>query len=168
MLWLLPLGSIASIIPWFVERQANDISDLDLYTLPVMAVIFLALTIWLWRRPKQIDLVILAVLAVLAAYELADFSLIALPTIHGDFGELDCSGPTPRMLVLTQSGPVALLMDQPDRIIISGLGSATVDLSCGKQKSATVSIQYEPATDGQTGVEGSVRTIKFEGRNQME
>ena len=93
---------------------------------------------------------------------------IELPTIHGDFGELDCSGPTPRMLVLTQSGPVALLMDQPDRIIISGLGSATVDLSCGKQKSAPVSIQYEPATGGQTGVEGSVRTIKFEGRNQME
>ena len=82
VLWLLPLGSIASIIPWFVERQANDISDLDLYTLPVMAVIFLGLAIWLWLRPKQIDLVILAVLVVLASYELADFSLIALPTIH--------------------------------------------------------------------------------------
>jgi tetratricopeptide (TPR) repeat protein len=90
----------------------------------------------------------------------------ALPSIQGSFEELDCSGTTPKLVLLTGAGKVALLMDQPDKVIISGLKTASVDMNCGRQKSAPVSIQYEPAPATQSGVKGSVRVIEFDPENQ--
>jgi hypothetical protein len=70
-------------------------------------------------------------------------------------------------MVQTNGGRVALLMDQPDKVVISGLTTGTIDLNCGKQKSAVVNIQYvniqyDPAAPSKAGVTGSVRTIQFE------
>jgi hypothetical protein len=39
-----------------------------------------------------------------------------LPSISGKFEELDCSGPTPKLVLETSAGKVAFLMDQPDRV----------------------------------------------------
>ncbi len=90
-----------------------------------------------------------------------------LPSVRGNFEELDCSGPIPKLMVQTNGGRVALLMDQPDKVVISGLTTGTIDLNCGKQKSAVVNIQYvniqyDPAAPSKAGVTGSVRTIQFE------
>jgi hypothetical protein len=85
-----------------------------------------------------------------------------LPSVRGSFEELDCSGTTPRLMVQTSGGRVALLLDQPDKILISGLNTGTIDMHCGRQKSAAVSVEYEPAAASKAGVMGSVRAIRFE------
>jgi Flp pilus assembly protein TadD len=84
------------------------------------------------------------------------------PSIEGDFVELECTGPTPKLLLTTVAGRVALLMDQPNQVVISGLKSATVDMKCGLQNAAHVSVGYVPADAPETGVKGSVRAIRFE------
>lgn len=89
-----------------------------------------------------------------------------LPSVNGDFEDLDCSGPVPKLLVQTGGGRVALLMDQPDKIVISGISAGTIDMHCGRQKPAPVSIQYEPAAASQAGVTGSVRAIQFNSETQ--
>ena len=86
----------------------------------------------------------------------------SLPSVRGDFEELDCAGATPKLLLKTSSGRVALWLDQPDKVVITGLDKAPVDMQCGRQKSAPVTIQYEPGTASQAGVMGSVVTIRFE------
>jgi len=89
-----------------------------------------------------------------------------LLSVRGSFDELDCSGPTPKFVVQTNGGKVVLSMDEPDTIVISGLGSGTVDMHCGRQKPSPVSVRYEPAVASQAGVAGRVKSIQFGSENQ--
>jgi len=89
-----------------------------------------------------------------------------LPYVRGTFEELDCSGPTPKFVVQTNSGKVVLSMDEPDKIVISGLSSGTIDMNCGRQKRSPVTVRYEPAAASQTGVAGRVKSIQFGPENQ--
>jgi hypothetical protein len=84
-----------------------------------------------------------------------------LPSVRGTFEELDCSGPTPKFVVLTNGGKVVLSMEEPDKIVISGFSAGTIDMHCGRQKSSPVTVRYEPAAGSQTGVAGHVKSIQF-------
>jgi hypothetical protein len=86
-----------------------------------------------------------------------------LPSISGSFVEMDCKGPQPRLILQTDSGRIAFLMDDPDKLTAYGLPDAVgLSLTCGPQKPVDVRIQYEPPADGQTGVKGLARAIHFE------
>jgi tetratricopeptide (TPR) repeat protein len=86
-----------------------------------------------------------------------------LPSVSGSFVEMDCKGSQPKLILRTESGRVAFLMDDPDKLTAYGLPNAAgLSLSCGPQKPVDVRIQYEPPADGQTGVEGLARGIHFE------
>ncbi len=80
----------------------------------------------------------------------------------GEFVELECTGATPKLVVRTADGKVALLMDQPDKVVITGIQTETIQMNCGPQKAARVSVQYQPAEATQADVKGSVRAIQFE------
>ena len=80
--------------------------------------------------------------------------------MRGAFTELDCSKDKPRLTLKTADGKIAFLLDQPDKVILSGLKGATVDMNCGPQKAEAVTVEYEPSTA--SGVKGNVRAIRFE------
>ena len=53
-------------------------------------------------------------------------------------------------------------MDDPKNVLITGLRESTVDMNCGPQKRAMVSIQYEPPAMAVGDVKGIVRAIHYE------
>ena len=86
-----------------------------------------------------------------------------LPSVAGSFVELDCKASQPKLILQTDSGRVAFLMDDPDKLTAYGLPNAAgLSLTCGPQKPVDVRIQYEPPADGQKGVKGLARAIHFE------
>jgi tetratricopeptide (TPR) repeat protein len=86
-----------------------------------------------------------------------------LPSVAGSFVDMDCKGPQPKLILQTESGRVAFLMDDPNKLAAYGLPNAAgLDLTCGPQKPVEVRIEYEPPADGQTGVKGLARGIHFE------
>jgi hypothetical protein len=85
-----------------------------------------------------------------------------LPSVSGTLVELDCKGRQPRFVLQTAAGRVALLMDDPKSVLISGLSEGTVDLNCGPLKQVAVWIQYAPPTAAAVGVKGIVRAIHYE------
>jgi tetratricopeptide (TPR) repeat protein len=87
---------------------------------------------------------------------------LGLPSLAGTLVELDCKGPLPKFVLQTEGGRVSFLMDDPKSVLISGLAEGTIDMNCGAQKQAAVSIQYEPPPPGATGVKGIVRAIRYE------
>jgi hypothetical protein len=84
----------------------------------------------------------------------------ALPSMRGVFTELDCSKDKPRLTLQTADGKIAFILDQPDKVILSGIKGATVDMQCGPQKATAVTVEYAPATTSE--VKGNVRAIRFE------
>jgi hypothetical protein len=86
--------------------------------------------------------------------------VVTLPSMRGAFTNLDCSSDKPRLTLQTVEGRVAFILDQPDKVILSGLKGATVDMNCGPQKAAAVTVEYEPSTA--SGIKGNVRAIRFE------
>jgi Tfp pilus assembly protein PilF len=85
-----------------------------------------------------------------------------MPSIAGNLAELDCKGPLPKFVLQTDNGRVSLLMDDPVKILITGLQEGAVDMNCGPQKQVAVWIEYEPPPAGQPGVKGIVRAIHYE------
>jgi hypothetical protein len=84
-----------------------------------------------------------------------------LLSVRGNLVELDSSEAAAKLVVETSAGKVALILDEPEEVIISGMTSGTVELHCGPQKAAQVSIQFEPASASQTA-KGSVRASQFQ------
>ena len=87
---------------------------------------------------------------------------LGLPALAGTLVELDCKGPQPKFVLQTEGGRVSFVMDDPKSVLISGLAENTIDMNCGPQKQAAVTIQYEPAPAGAAGVKGIVRAIRYE------
>ncbi len=83
-----------------------------------------------------------------------------LPSFSGTLVELDCKGALPKFVVQAAGGRVSFAMDDPKRVLISGLAENTIDLNCGPQKQVAVWIQYDPPTG--PGVKGIVRAIHYE------
>jgi hypothetical protein len=74
--------------------------------------------------------------------------------------ELDCKGSLPKFVLQAAGGRVSFVMDDPKRVLISGLAENTIDLNCGPQKQVAVWIQYDPPPG--PGVKGIVRAIHYE------
>ncbi len=76
-----------------------------------------------------------------------------IPSVHGTFTELDCSGKTPKAIFQTASGTMTFALADPGKVNVTGVGAATVDLNCGQQEASPVTIEYQ---------DDSLRTIHFE------
>jgi hypothetical protein len=83
------------------------------------------------------------------------------PSITGTLLELDCKGNLPKFMVQTENGSVSLLMDDPQKVILSGVNGTTIDMNCGPQQKTAVRMEYDPPPAGMTGVRGVVRTIHY-------
>jgi hypothetical protein len=53
-------------------------------------------------------------------------------------------------------------MNDPRKVSITGVATATVDLNCGPQKSSPVRVEYEAINPLQEGIDGVVRAIHFD------
>jgi hypothetical protein len=87
---------------------------------------------------------------------------LELPSVSGTLVELDCKGSLPKFVLQADGGRVALLMDDPKSVLISGLAENTIDLNCGPLKQVAVWIQYAPPPAAAAGVKGIVRAIHYE------
>lgn len=87
---------------------------------------------------------------------------LELPSVSGTLVELDCKGPQPKFVLQAESGRISFVMDDPKKVLISGLPENTIDMNCGPQKQVAVWIQYDPPTAAAAGVKGIVRAIHYE------
>jgi hypothetical protein len=86
---------------------------------------------------------------------------IERPSLSGMFVELDCRGKQARMIVETQAGRQAFLIEDPEKVAITSGSNGPVDMTCGLQKpSKKIDIGYDPTAD-QPGIDGLVRTLAF-------
>ena len=80
----------------------------------------------------------------------------------GQFVELECRGNQARMIVETTAGRKRFLIEDPDKVLITGQGDWQMDMTCGPQKNRPrVEIGYEQPRAGQTGIDGNVRSLHF-------
>jgi tetratricopeptide (TPR) repeat protein len=87
---------------------------------------------------------------------------VAKPTISGQFVELECHGKQARMILETAAGRKAFLIDDPEKVIITGKSDWQVDMTCGPQKNrASVDLAYEAPAANQAGIDGIVRSLVY-------
>ena len=87
---------------------------------------------------------------------------VAKPTASGQFVELDCRGKQARMILETAAGRKAFLIEDPEKVIISGNSEWQVDMTCGPQKNrARVDVVYDAPAAPQAGVDGLVRSLVY-------
>jgi tetratricopeptide (TPR) repeat protein len=86
----------------------------------------------------------------------------ALPSISGTLVALDCQGSRLKFVLQTDRGRVSFILEDPTKMQIFGLPEGTVDMSCGPQKPAAVSIEYDPPSVHAPGVMGIARALHFE------
>jgi len=86
----------------------------------------------------------------------------ALPSISGTLVALDCQGSRLKFVLQTDRGRVSFILEDPTKMQIFGLPEGTVDMSCGPQKPAAVSIEYDLPSVHAPGVMGIARALHFE------
>jgi len=77
----------------------------------------------------------------------------------GNFVELDCRNPQPRVVLQVGAAKELYLIDDPQKIHLTGNG--TLDLNCGPQKPVAVGLEYAPPEGAESEVKGVVRAIYF-------
>jgi diguanylate cyclase len=80
--WLLLVGAVAYIIPWFIGVTVGEINTLDRFALPALSISCLVCALWLRRIPAAVLGLQTFVLMMQASYGLGDFVQLALPTIQ--------------------------------------------------------------------------------------
>jgi tetratricopeptide (TPR) repeat protein len=81
-------------------------------------------------------------------------------SFSGNFLELQCSSPT-KIVLETAAGKKVLLIDDPTRLVVNGNNGETKELSCGRQKPASVRIEYDSPSTSRPGSDGVARVIHF-------
>ena len=81
-------------------------------------------------------------------------------TISGKLVEFMC-GDAPKLVLETPAGTKTLLIERPDRIVVTGRATGRADMECGPQKTVvTVEVEYDPPQSGMA-VDGLVRAVIF-------
>ena len=78
--------------------------------------------------------------------------------VEGTLREIDCSGETTRIRVDTPSGPLALAIPDPGRLIMR---HAPAEFTCGPQPASPVTVVFAEAEPRKPGADGIVRSIEF-------
>ena len=81
--------------------------------------------------------------------------------IEGTLYQFDCLGKVARLTVLVSGKRVALKIDDPATILVTGTSSGSLDFSCGRQQPLPVTVDFESKVDGELGTAGIVRAIGF-------
>ena len=94
------------------------------------------------------------------AHRSAPPAIAGLTTVAGKFVEFVC-GEAKQFVLVTPSGKLRFLVDDPKRIVISGRDGESVELACGVQDPITaVELGYIAAPAG-SNVDGVVRLLHF-------
>ena len=81
-------------------------------------------------------------------------------TVSGKLVEFVC-GDAPKLVVETAGGKKTLLIERPDRIVVTGRANGHAEMECGVQKPpVAVEVEYDPPGAG-TAVDGLVRGVTF-------
>jgi hypothetical protein len=80
--------------------------------------------------------------------------------LTGTLTQIDCLGKQLRLVLLSHSKTVKLLIADPSKIVLSGGGEQS--LACGPQKRRAVSIEYWAKPNARLGTAGEVATIDFQ------
>jgi hypothetical protein len=81
-------------------------------------------------------------------------------SLSGKLVEFVC-GDSPKLIVETSTGKKTLLIERPDRIVVTGTADGHAQMECGVQKPVhAVVVEYDPPTAG-TPVDGLVRSVTF-------
>jgi diguanylate cyclase len=79
-----PVGILAMAVIWGLGLKQNDLSSLNLFSLPLLAISFLVLVLLLWRNTIHLRTFELSVYALVLAYAFCDFAWIILQVILTD------------------------------------------------------------------------------------
>ena len=85
--------------------------------------------------------------------------------IEGTLYQFDCLGNVARLTVLVSGKRVALKIDDPATVLVSGTDSGSLDFSCGRQQPLPVTVDFESKVDGELGTAGVIRAIKLKSSN---
>jgi tetratricopeptide (TPR) repeat protein len=81
--------------------------------------------------------------------------------IEGMLYQFDCLGSVARLIVTVAGKRLALVIDDPSNVRITGRGNGSLDFSCGRQQPLPVAIEYEDKTDAKLGTAGVIHAIEF-------
>ncbi len=82
------------------------------------------------------------------------------PELRGTLVGLICSAKPPSITVESEGRNHSFLLDHPDRIVVVGSPSGTIDLNCGPQRPRSVRVVYDLA--GATpATTGSLKLLEF-------
>lgn len=66
------------------------------------------------------------------------------------------------MILETAAGRKTFLIDDPEKVIITGKSDWQVDMTCGPQKNrASVDVAYDAPAATQAGIDGIVRSLVY-------
>jgi diguanylate cyclase len=77
-----PLGILSIAIVWGIGLKQNDLSLLNTFFLPVLAILFLIVDLLLWRNFIKLRTYELTVYGAVLAYSICDFGWVVLTTIR--------------------------------------------------------------------------------------
>ena len=82
-----PVGVLSILVVWAIGLKQNDISIADIYLLPLLAAVFLILTVLYWRKIIHLRIFELTVYGLVLAYALCVFASIILTItfLNGSF-----------------------------------------------------------------------------------
>jgi hypothetical protein len=81
-------------------------------------------------------------------------------TLSGTLVDFMC-GDSPKLVVETPAGKKTLLIERPDRIVVTGRSNGRAEIECGPQQPAvTVEVEYDQPRAG-TVADGLVRAVTF-------
>jgi tetratricopeptide (TPR) repeat protein len=86
--------------------------------------------------------------------------------VQGVIRQVDCSAAGGRMVLETQGKdgsvkPMTFFLPPAQAVELNATSGSTLLLSCGPQKPIRVTLEFAPAPEGMTAVDGAVRRIEF-------
>jgi hypothetical protein len=79
--------------------------------------------------------------------------------VSGSFAELVCGVPA-KVVVETSSGEKTFVLEDPNKVTITGRETGTAELSCGPQKRARIRVDYKAPANANS--DGIVLAIHFD------
>jgi tetratricopeptide (TPR) repeat protein len=88
--------------------------------------------------------------------------------LQGVLQEVECLGKEARLRIRSGNTTIALLIRNPDHVILKNSDASTVEFKCGPQKNARVIVEFRPKDDSQFKTLGDVTTLEFTMRQKSQ
>jgi tetratricopeptide (TPR) repeat protein len=88
--------------------------------------------------------------------------------LRGVLQEVECLGKEARLRILSGNTSIALLIRNPNHVVLKNSDASTVEFKCGPQKNARVIVEFRPKDDSQFKTLGDVVTLEFTSRQKAQ